>query len=393
LFRSLKRRVADVLANARLPRRARDERDRDLREGLYGDAGPAAAMEAAVDWLAIAQDRSRTTDSGVARHFSLIDGWGSSYPETTGYIIPTRLESATVLGRPDLGERARRMLDWLVGIQLPSGGFQGGMIDQTPVVPVTFNTGQILLGLAAGVREFGESYRPAMVKAADWLVATMDPDGAWRSHPTPFAKPGEKTYETHVAWGLVEAWRVTPQSAYLEAARRNGLWALQYQASNGWFDRCCLSDPTRPLTHTLGYVLRGLIEIGQAASDQTLLDAADRTARGLLSARGENGHLPGRVRPDWSAAVPWTCLTGSVQIAACWILLDRVVPNPEYRAAARQLIRYVRRTVALDGPPETRGAVKGSFPVDGEYGRYQYLSWAAKFLIDACLLEQRLDST
>lgn len=40
-----------------------------------------------------------------------------------------------------------------------------------------------------------------MRRAADWLVETQDADGCWRRHPTPFAEPGEKVYETHVAWG------------------------------------------------------------------------------------------------------------------------------------------------------------------------------------------------
>jgi hypothetical protein len=33
------------------------------------------------------------------------------------------------------------------------------------------------------------------------------------------------------------------------------------------------------------------------------------------------------------------------------------------------------------------GGVKGSFPVSGGYGRFQYLNWACKFSIDANLLE------
>ena len=67
---------------------------------------------------------------------------------------------------------------------------------------MTFNTGQILLGLAAGVAEFGDQYRESMEQAAQWLVDTQDPDGCWRKHSTPFAKAGEKAYETHVSWGL-----------------------------------------------------------------------------------------------------------------------------------------------------------------------------------------------
>ena len=39
-----------------------------------------------------------------------------------------------------------------------------------------------------------------------------------------------------------------------------------------------------------------------------------------------------------------------------------------------------------------RGQVKGSFPVDGAYGRFQYLNWACKFTVDANLLERRVEA-
>jgi hypothetical protein len=42
----------------------------------------------------------------------------------------------------------------------------------------------------------------------------------------------------------------------------------------------------------------------------------------------------------------------------------------------------------VEGPPETRGAIKGSFPVNGQYGAYQYLSWACKFFVDSNMLER-----
>ncbi len=59
-----------------------------------------------------------------------------------------------------------------------------------------------------------------------------------------------------------------------------------------------------------------------------------------------------------------------------------------YRDAAYAANRYVRRTMKVYGPAETRGAIKGSFPVYGEYGSYQYLNWACKFFIDSNMLEQ-----
>ena len=58
-----------------------------------------------------------------------------------------------------------------------------------------------------------------------------------------------------------------------------------------------------------------------------------------------------------------------------------------YADAAYRTNAFVRRTVRIEGPLEVRGAVKGSFPVYGAYGRYQYLNWAAKFLADSLMLE------
>ena len=46
------------------------------------------------------------------------------------------------------------------------------------------------------------------------------------------------------------AWnRATDRMA--EAALANIRWALSHQQSNGWFDRCCLTEPSQPLTHTV----------------------------------------------------------------------------------------------------------------------------------------------
>ena len=55
--------------------------------------------------------------------------------------------------------------------------------------------------------------------------------------------------------------------------------------------------------------------------------------------------------------------------------------------------RFVRRTLNTANPEETRGAVKGSFPVNGNYGQYQYLNWATKFLVDANRLELRMQDS
>ena len=371
-----------------LPPLARDEALKDSLGLPLQDPGPHRVVGECLAWIACAQDCSTSEDGGVARHFSLISGWGASYPETTGYIVPTMLAGARQTGQSQYVERAKRMLDWLVEIQFPEGGFQGGVIGAEPRVPVTFNTGQILLGLAAGTKEFGEPrYRNAMNRAADWLRETQDEDGCWRRFPTPFAEPGEKAYESHVAWGLLEAARIESRQDWAEAALRNVRWSLKHQRPNGWIDQCCLLDPSRPLSHTLGYALRGLVEAYRYSAEPELLQAAERTGRGLMGAMNAEGFLPGRLHSDWRAAVSSACLTGTAQAACCWYLLHDMTGDATHIDAARVATRYVRRTVRVDGAAETRGAVKGSFPIDGDYGRFEYLNWACKFLLDANLLE------
>jgi hypothetical protein len=388
LLRKARQVYRDLQFERSLPPLAKRERKRD-RGGLpIVDPGPESCIVSTLDWIRRAQDHSRTGDGGFARDFSLIKGcWASSYPETTGYIIPTLLECARKYNDADLRSRAMRALDWLVSIQMPGGGFQGGTVDQEPRVAATFNTGQILLGLAAGVAEFGDAYRPSLRAAAHWLAESLDDDGCWRRHPTPFAAPGEKAYEAHVAWSLFEADRVDPGHGFGAAGLRQVQWVLRQQRANGWFDKCCLGDPLRPLTHTLGYVLRGIIEAYRWSGGQIFLQSAERTADAMLNVVGRNGELPGRLDSKWRSASRWVCLTGNAQIAACYFLLNRFVGRPDFLDAGRRLNSCVRRTVCLDGTEEIRGGVKGSFPIDGAYCSYEYPNWAAKFFIDANLME------
>lgn len=372
--------------NLSLPAKAKAAMARDTA-GLRDDPGNEKAISAVLQWLCAAQDNSASQDGGVARDYSLIDGWATSYPETTGYIIPTFLRLAHIQSNEELRLRAERMLDWCEEIQLEDGGFQGGKVDATPVQSVTFNTGQILIGLAAGVRELGR-YNAAMHRAACFLRDSLDTDGCWRSHPTPFAKPGEKAYETHVSWGLFEAERVAPGEGFGAAGLRQVDWALGKQTANGWVNDCCLTDRTCPLTHTLGYYLRGVIEAHRLSNDEKYLNAATKTANGLLSTQRTDGGLPGRLKADWTPAVPWSCLTGNAQIAESWLYLYWHTKDAKFRDAAFAANAFVRRTLILEGEDGVRGGVAGSFPIDGDYGRFEYLNWAAKFLIDSLLAEE-----
>lgn len=354
-------------------------------------ASPNASemIDLGLEWMKRAQDNSTTKDGGVARHYHYKSGWGSSYPETTGYIIPTFLQHAKERDDDDLRQRAIRMLEFEKSIQMSSGAFQGSTIGCEQVHPVVFDTGQILQGLAAGVAAFGDDYRPAMNRTAEWLARSLDPDGVWRV-PNPYSMPGKHVWETHVAWGLLEAARVEPDRGYGEAALRNIRWAAAQQIKNGWFPDCCLDDARKPLTHTIGYALRGMVEGYLFSKDHALLDSCLRAAHSICSAVEADGYLSGRLDHDWRPAARWVCLTGSSQISICLMLLFQETREKSLLDAALRLNRFVRSTVRKHGSADLRGGVKGSLPVSGDYSPFEMPNWACKFTVDAATLELRL---
>jgi hypothetical protein len=75
------------------------------------------------------------------------------------------------------------------------------------------------------------------------------------------------------------------------------------------------------------------------------------------------------------------------------MLMWRHTGDTKYLEGAYVANRYVRRSLALDGDPDIRGAVRGSFPIDGAYDPWVYPNWAAKFMVDSCMLEREIRRT
>jgi DUF1680 family protein len=356
---------------------------------------PDEHLDAAIEWLCRAQDA--TGSGGVARSYALRymrghqrRGWLAAYPETTGYIIPTFLAYAAIVGRNDLRERALRMARWEVDVQMESGAVQGGVIGHAPS-PAIFNTGQVLFGWAAAYRETGDSrFQKAAGRAADFLVEAMDADGAWRRHGSRFARQGVNVYDARTAWGLLDASLITGDARHREAALRNLQFVLTRQRANGWFEECCLDDNRRPLLHTLAYTMEGLLEAGVIAGEPAFVDGARRAADALRACQRADGGLAGRFDHAWTPAARWSCLTGDAQTSIVWLRLAEITGDPRYVEAARRMNRYLMGTQDLRASdPGLRGGIKGSDPVYAEYGAYEYLNWAAKFFADALLLERR----
>jgi uncharacterized protein YyaL (SSP411 family) len=363
------------------------------------DAGSISeSLRAAIDWICRAQDAGK--DGGVARSYSLAyspffgrRGWTPSYPETTGYIIPTVFDYAKQSARDELFHRAVRMADWESDVQMPSGAVQGGTVNDPPT-PAVFNTGQVIFGWIRAYQETrSERYLASAVKAGEFLVSGQDPDGAWRRNLSRYAsdKMPHYTYNTRTAWALLLLGKETGNEAYRNAAIRNIDFALTEQLPNGWFKNNCLYDPNRPLLHTIAYALRGVLEVGIALNNSVYISAVRKAADGLLARQRADGSLAARFNDQWEPAVKYSCLTGNAQMGTVWARLHQVTGDRKYLNGLVKANEFLRRVQWLGtGNPGLDGGISGSYPLHGNYGRFEVLNWAVKFFADSLMLESSI---
>jgi rhamnogalacturonyl hydrolase YesR len=349
-------------------------------------------LAATMAWLCRAQDvtkRGNVRDDGVSQTFLVrTQLWAPSYPETTGYIIPTFYDYWRLTGNAEFRERAIRMADWECAVQHESGGVLAGALGDCDV-PTVFNTGQVLFGWATAFEEEkAPQYRDALIRAADWLCAVQDEDGCWRRFGSPLTATKINLYNTRTAWGLLRAHEVTGIERYRASAIRNFDWALAQQRTNGWLPHNCLTNEAQPLTHTIAYAMRGFLEAAAYLGDQRYLHAATKIADAMLGAQRPDGALPGRFDAQWQPVVKWICLTGMAQIALNWGRLFQLIGDDRYRQALRRANGFLKSTQKLSGAPDEIGGIKGSHPIDGGYHPWQYPNWAAKFFADSLMIDE-----
>lgn len=350
-------------------------------------------LAAAAEWLLVAQ--RATPDDGLAHSYNIRTGtWMASYPETTGYAIPTLYDYALYFGQPQYRDAAHAMALWEVAEQLPDGGIRAGTMAAEVVAPTIFNTGQVLFGLARAAQETDDpAIRHSLVRASDWLVDAQDADGCWRRFVSPFAHSQNGTYNTRSAFGLVRAFEVVRDPRYLDAADRNVAWALSTALANHWLPGNCLTTnpDDRALTHTIAYSIRGILEVGVATENATYIKAALAMARRVADAQNADGSLSGYLSPAWAPLCDWSCVTGNSQMALNWLRLAKVTGEHGLIDHAKAANRFNMRLQKLDGPITMRGAMKGSHPIGEDYMTWRFPNWATKFFMDGLMFERLFD--
>ncbi len=352
-------------------------------------------LDAAFRWICRAQDAAG--DGGVSRSFSLVynpyfkrKGWVASYPETTGYIIPTMFDYAHLTKKEGIVERALQMSDWECEVQMENGAVRGGTVNDIPT-PAIFNTGQVIFGWVRAFQETKEmKYLRSALKAGRYLVEQQDDDGAWRRNLSNFASSGMKfyTYNTRTAWALLLLSTISDDSLFKNAAVRNIEFALDQQLDNGWFKSNSFHEDSQPALHTIAYCIRGILEASVLLNNQAFIDSAKKAADALTKRQRSDGSLAGRFDQRWEPTVSWSCLTGDAQIAIIWGRLYQLTGDANYLECMRKANRYVKSMQLLKTDNlDIYGGISGSAPLHGAYGSFEILNWAVKFFMDALMLE------
>ncbi len=338
-------------------------------------------------WILDAQ----RADGGIAAYYSLLTGYSESYPEVTGYIVPTLYDFARMSGDDRATQAAERATRWLLSLQMPTGAFPAGLHGNEPR-PSVFNTGQILQGL---VRTHAETNVPDSLNAAtvagDWLAKAQQADGSWSG---PGAYQGSAhTYYSMVAWALAELSEHVADHArgpsYGLAAERNLDWVLSHFRPSGWIDGINLRGHPNYL-HFIAYVLQGVLECAILRKRSDAICAVAKPAWALLRKFETSKYLYGAYDQDFNDGQGFTCLTGNAQMACVWLRLFEVTEDLRYLNAALKMNEMLKRLVPVRGQKGITGGVSGSYPVWGRYQPLRYISWGCKFFADALLLEQRL---
>jgi malonyl-CoA O-methyltransferase len=268
-----------------------------------------------------------------------------SYPEVTGYMIPTLLS----VGKREL---ARQYAAWLTSIQHADGSFGGGTDGRS----YAFDTGQVIRGWAALLDRMPGLETP-LRRACDWLIDSADASTGRLPVPPPRADwslgaRGEVSEGIHlyVLPPLRRAGELLNEPRYGAFVAK----ALRYYLTNVPLTEFAQSNA---LTHFFAYIQEALIDLGEG----------DRAAAGMKSVeryQQKTGAVPGY------ADVNWVCSTGQAQLGMVWHRLG-------------QLDRAEAALAFLEQLQNPSGGFFGSYGVGASYFPAEEISWAAKYAIEA----------
>ncbi len=317
--------------------------------------------EGAISWLEVCEkakgwiEKNSVPGGGIINNSRLPE----SYPEVTGYYIPTLMKWG-------FSELAVSYAKWLCFIQHEDGAWY----DTEGKDPYVFDTAQILKGLLA-VRDRVEGANQAVRKGCDWLLSNVQENGRLTTpSKDEWGEEGVCSELIHLYClsPLYEAAEAFGEPKYREAAEKV---ADYYIRENG--------DEIRTfgfLSHFYAYVMEALCDIGR----EELARESMKQMEALLE---EKGYVPAY----WD--VDWVCSTGMFQLAIVWFKLGDLERGNKALAYAAKLQNesggWYGSYPTKDAPKATDRKEYPDYFADAE------ISWAVKYFLDAVYYKNKLE--
>lgn len=270
-----------------------------------------------------------------------------SYPEVTGYYIPTLIR----WGYRDL---ACSYAKWLCTIQKEDGSWYNA----EDTAPYVFDTAQILKGLLA-VRTIIPQVEQNILAGCEWILAHMQEDGrlvtpvkdAWGAD----LDTCDEVIHIYCLSPLIESARVFNKPEYRQKALK--IWA--YYKKN-YYEKIMNFSL---LSHFYAYLMEALLDIGE-------LDMAKKAMTKIEQYQKNNGAVPAYNNCNW------VCSTGLFQLSLVWFRLKNITRGNRTFEYACKLQNKTGGWFGSYQSEEGMNENNTYFP-SGE------ISWAVKYFLDA----------
>lgn len=269
-----------------------------------------------------------------------------SYPEVTGYYIPTLIK----WGYKDL---AVSYAKWLCSIQHNDGAWYNTEGEE----PYIFDSAQILKGLIA-IRNILPEVDEHIIKGCDWILSNMNEEGRLVS-PQNNAWGDGRTFSelihTYCISPIRDAGKILGRKDYIDKA----------EIIVDYYTTKCKSQilDFGLLSHFYAYVIEAMLDIGKE-------DLAREAMEGISLKQKESGAVPAYKNVDW------ICSTGLFQLAIVWFRLGDVERgNKAFNYACKlQNVSggWFGSYLSEDNPNESN-----------TYFPNSEISWAVKYFLDA----------
>ncbi|MBZ0312898.1 glycosyltransferase [Clostridium butyricum] len=308
------------------------------------------AFNKAVDWIKI----NTVKNEGIINNTNL----KKSYPEVTGYYIPTLMK----WGFRDI---ALDYTKWLCSIQKDDGSWY----DTNNKEPYVFDSAQILKGLLS-VRNMYPEVDYNIKKGCDWILSNMQNDGRLITPSKELWDESQCSELIHLYClsPLIEAGKQLKINSYRQAAEK----IAKYYINN--YKEEILDFNI--LSHFYAYIMEALCDIG-------MKELAKEAMEKVAGIQREDGMVPAY------KDVNWVCSTGLFQFAIVWYKLGEIERGNK---ALDYAIRLQNNSGGWYGSYTTIDTLKDmdikEYPT---YFETSEISWAVKYFLDALYYKFKLE--